>query len=57
MCFGHDADACLLAETSGRPTIHARITKWSGARLNLQAHQKVFAIIKSVMVNGQLRDR
>lgn len=57
MCFGQDADATLLAETSGRPKIHARITKWSGSRLKLQPHQKVFAVIKSVTVNGQLRDR
>ena len=57
MCFGHDADASLLAETSGRPKIHARITKWSGSRLKLHPHQKVFAVIKSVTVNGQLRDR
>jgi molybdate transport system ATP-binding protein len=57
MCFGQDADATLLAETSGRPKIHARITKWSGSRLKLQPYQKVFAVIKSVTVNGQLRDR
>lgn len=56
MCFGHDADATLLAETSGRPKIHARITKWSGTRLKLHPHQRVFAVIKSVTVNGQLRD-
>jgi molybdate transport system ATP-binding protein len=57
MCFGHDADATLLAETSGRPKIHARITKWSGSRLQLHPHQRVFAVIKSVTVNGQMRDR
>lgn len=57
MCFGQDADATLLAETSGRPKIHARITKWSGSRLKLHPHQKIFAVIKSVTVNGQMRDR
>ncbi len=57
MCFGQDADAALLADTSGRPKIHARITKWSGSRLKLHLHQKVFAVIKSVTVNGQLRDQ
>lgn len=57
LCFGHDADASLLAETSGRPTLHARITKWSSSRLRLGLHQKVYAIIKSVTVNGPLRDQ
>ena len=54
MCFGHDADAILLAETSGRPTIHARITNWSAKRLKLGLHQKVYAVIKSVTVDGTL---
>jgi molybdate transport system ATP-binding protein len=57
LCFGHDADASLLAETSGRPILHARITKWSATRLKLRTHLKVYAVIKSVTVNGQLRDR
>ncbi|MDG4719819.1 MULTISPECIES: molybdenum ABC transporter ATP-binding protein [Thalassospira] len=56
LCFGHDADASLLATTSGRPTIHARITNWSAKRLKLGLHQKVFAVIKSVTVDGQLSD-
>ncbi|RCK43424.1 molybdenum ABC transporter ATP-binding protein [Thalassospira profundimaris] len=56
LCFGHDADASLFAATSGRPTLHARITRWSAGRLNLERHQKVFAVIKSVTVDGQLSD-
>lgn len=57
LCLGHDADASLLSETSGRPTLHARITNWSSSRLGLGLHQKVYAVIKSVTVNGHLRDQ
>jgi molybdate transport system ATP-binding protein len=56
LCFGHDADASLPASASGRPTIHARITNWSAKRLKLDLHQKVFAVIKSVTVDGQMSD-
>ncbi|MEQ8391922.1 MAG: molybdenum ABC transporter ATP-binding protein [Thalassospira sp.] len=57
LCFGHDADASLLAETSGRPTLHARITRWSGSRLKIGLHQKVYAVIKSVTVSGPRREQ
>jgi len=52
MCFGHDADATFLSKTNGRPTLHARITRWSGSRLKLGLQQKVYAVIKSVTVSG-----
>lgn len=57
LCFGHDADALSQAETHARPTLHARITKWSATRLGLHPNLTVYAVIKSVTVNGQLRDR
>ena len=39
------------AETKGR-AIHARITMYSAARLKLAIGQNVYAIIKSVTVDG-----
>ena len=36
-------------------TIHARITQWSATRLKLAIGQRVFAVIKSVTVDGHLR--
>ncbi|OSQ38465.1 molybdenum ABC transporter ATP-binding protein [Thalassospira mesophila] len=38
------------------PVIHARITGYSASRLNLQPGQQVYAVIKSVTVDGKLRD-
>ncbi|WP_417810081.1 molybdenum ABC transporter ATP-binding protein [Thalassospira alkalitolerans] len=36
-------------------TLHARITAWSAARLKLAIGQDVFAVIKSVTVDGHMR--
>ncbi|MEQ5776714.1 molybdenum ABC transporter ATP-binding protein [Thalassospira sp. NFXS8] len=38
------------------PVIHARITAWSAQRLDLQLGQQVYAIIKSVTVDGKMRE-
>ena len=56
LAFGHDTDALHAGTAPDRPILHARITSWSSGRLNLGLHQKVFAVIKSVTVNGNLRD-
>lgn len=57
LAFGHDLDAIHTGPASDRPSVHARITSWSANRLNLGLHQKVFAVIKSVTVNGHLREQ
>lgn len=46
--LGHD-------DTGESRTIHARITQWSATRLKLAIGQRVFAVIKSVTVDGHLR--
>lgn len=46
--LGHD-------DTGENRTIHARITQWSATRLKLAIGQRVFAVIKSVTVDGHLR--
>lgn len=42
-------------DTGESRAIHARITRWSTARLKLAKGHKVFAVIKSVTVDGHLR--
>lgn len=43
-------------KTLTTPLIQARITSWSAQRLSLAVGQQVYAVIKSVMVDGKLRD-
>ncbi|WP_339776274.1 molybdenum ABC transporter ATP-binding protein [uncultured Thalassospira sp.] len=50
--LGHASSGKTLAA----PLIHARITAWSAQRLDLQIGQQVYAVIKSVMVDGKMRE-
>jgi molybdate transport system ATP-binding protein len=50
--LGHASSGKTLAT----PLIHARITAWSAQRLDLQIGQQVYAVIKSVMVDGKMRE-
>ncbi|MEK9844279.1 TOBE domain-containing protein, partial [Thalassospira sp.] len=58
LCLGHDPDGRHQHDTAnGQPVLHARITRWSAHRLKLGLGQKVFAVIKSVTVDGQVADQ
>ncbi len=50
--LGHAAKGKTLTT----PIIQARITSWSARRLSLDVGQQVYAVIKSVTVDGKLRD-
>lgn len=50
--LGHAAKGKTLTT----PVIQARITNWSAQRLSLEVGQQVYAVIKSVTVDGKLRD-
>ncbi len=55
--LGHDPDDRHQHDTANaQPVLHARITRWSAHRLKLGLGQKVFAVIKSVTVDGQVAD-
>jgi len=56
LCLGHDAVSRPHDTANAQPVLHARITRWSAHRLKLGLGQKVFAVIKSVTVDGQVAD-